>query len=54
MVTMAYRLVQYFELHRGTYTTQGLVKKGNRKSELLLRDLEFLAAIADYKSNEYK
>jgi len=50
----AYKGELYFELHRGTYTTQGLVKKGNRKSELLLRDLEFLAAIADYKSNEYK
>jgi alpha-mannosidase len=36
----------YFELHRGTYTTQAAVKKGNRKGELLLHDVEFLAALA--------
>lgn len=34
----------YFELHRGTYTTQAYVKWANRRSELLLRDVEFLAA----------
>ena len=37
----------YFELHRGTYTTQAAVKRGNRKSELLLHDLEFLYAWLD-------
>ncbi len=36
----------YFELHRGTYTSQGAVKRGNRKGEFLLHDVEFLAAIA--------
>ena len=32
----------YLELHRGTYTTQGLMKKYNRDLEIALRDLEFL------------
>jgi alpha-mannosidase len=36
----------YFELHRGTYTTQANNKRDNRRSELLLRDVEFLAALA--------
>eukprot|EP00842_Homolaphlyctis_polyrhiza_P004464 jgi/Hompol1/5018/HPOL_004093-RA len=34
----------YFELHRGTYTSQALVKKYNRSTELLLREIEILAA----------
>lgn len=34
----------YLELHRGTYTTQAQTKKGNRKSEFLLRDAEFFDA----------
>jgi alpha-mannosidase len=33
----------YFEYHRGTYTSQALVKRNNRKAENLLHDLEFLA-----------
>ncbi|KAJ1651151.1 Glycoside hydrolase, 38 vacuolar alpha mannosidase [Dispira simplex] len=33
----------YFELHRGTYTSQAAVKHGNRICELLLRDLELIA-----------
>ncbi|KAF0408009.1 glycoside hydrolase family 38 protein [Gigaspora margarita] len=32
----------YFELHRGTYTSHGKIKRYNRKSELLLRDVEML------------
>ncbi len=36
----------YFELHRGTYTTQARNKKFNRQSELLLRDVEILSALA--------
>jgi len=39
----------YFELHRGTYTTQANNKLNNRKSEFLLRDLEFLATLASIK-----
>jgi alpha-mannosidase len=33
----------YFEYHRGTYTSQALVKRGNRRSEQGLHDAEFLA-----------
>jgi alpha-mannosidase len=36
----------YFELHRGTYTSQARNKKFNRQSELLLRDVEILSALA--------
>lgn len=32
----------YFEYHRGTYTSQALVKKMNRRLELLIREVEFL------------
>ncbi|KAJ1551365.1 Alpha-mannosidase 2C1, partial [Cladochytrium tenue] len=36
----------YFELHRGTYTTQARVKRYNRKSEYLLRRVELLSTLA--------
>ena len=36
----------YFELHRGTYTTQANNKKYNRLSEFMLHDVEFLSALA--------
>ncbi len=36
----------YLELHRGTYTTQAKNKRGNRKSEFLLRDAEFFDAVS--------
>ncbi|MCE0483162.1 MAG: alpha-mannosidase [Methylacidiphilales bacterium] len=36
----------YFELHRGTYTTQAANKRDNRRSEEVLHDAEFLSAIA--------
>jgi len=35
----------YLEVHRGTYTSQAKNKRGNRKSELLLRDAEFFDAV---------
>ncbi len=35
----------YFEYHRGTYTTQAAIKRGNRRSECLLHDVEALAAL---------
>jgi alpha-mannosidase len=44
----------YFELHRGTYTTQANNKLNNRKSEIMLRDLEYLATLATMKSKSYK
>ena len=36
----------YFEYHRGTYTTQAETKRAHRKAEVLLHDVEALAAIA--------
>jgi alpha-mannosidase len=36
----------YFEYHRGTYTSAADVKRGNRRSEQLLRDVELLFACA--------
>ena len=36
----------YLELHRGTYTSQGAIKRANRRCEALLHDAEFLAAAA--------
>ncbi len=50
----------YFELHRGTYTTQANNKRNNRKSELMLHDVEYLATLASIKhaingsKSEYK
>ncbi|EYE99227.1 alpha-mannosidase [Aspergillus ruber CBS 135680] len=46
----------YFELHRGTYTTQANNKRNNRKAEFLLRDIELLATVASLtdKSRQYK
>jgi alpha-mannosidase len=35
----------YLELHRATYTTQGRTKRGNRKSEILMRECEFADAL---------
>ncbi|KAF2806132.1 uncharacterized protein BDZ99DRAFT_466406 [Mytilinidion resinicola] len=44
----------YFELHRGTYTTQANNKRNNRYSEILLHDLEYLGTLASIKDSEYK
>ncbi|MBN1542825.1 alpha-mannosidase [candidate division KSB1 bacterium] len=46
----------YFELHRGTLTTQAFNKKMNRRMELRLRELEILCSalpIADYPQQEF-
>ncbi|KAF2836234.1 glycoside hydrolase family 38 protein [Patellaria atrata CBS 101060] len=40
----------YFELHRGTYTTQANNKRNNRRSEVILHDVEYLATLASLKS----
>jgi len=40
----------YFELHRGTYTTQANNKRNNRQSEFMLRDIELLCTLASIKS----
>lgn len=36
----------YFELHRGTYTSQARTKQNNRRCEILLRDLEIISSFA--------
>jgi alpha-mannosidase len=36
----------YFELHRGTYTSQAQIKRSNRRAENALHDAELLAALA--------
>ena len=41
----------YFELHRGTYTTQAACKRDNRRSEEALHDVELLAALASQIKN---
>ncbi len=36
----------YFQCHRGTYTGQAAIKRGNRKSEIMLREAEMWAVAA--------
>jgi alpha-mannosidase len=36
----------YLELHRGTLTSHGIIKKYNRKCEILLREVEFASTLA--------
>ena len=43
-----YRGELYVPCHRGTYTTQAAVKKGNRRAEHILRAWEMLAAMAAF------
>ena len=44
----------YFEMHRGTFTSQAGTKAGNRRSELLLREAElWCAAVAASGTAEY-
>lgn len=43
----------YLELHRGTLTSIGGIKRGNRKTELALREAEFAAALAWLDGAEY-
>ncbi|KAL9127311.1 MAG: hypothetical protein Q9217_003798 [Psora testacea] len=44
----------YLELHRGTYTTQANNKWNNRKSEIMMHDLEYIATMATIKNSSYK
>lgn len=50
----------YFERHRATYTSQAAPKDGNRRMEVLLHDIEFLASVlhaqgrAPYPARELK
>jgi alpha-mannosidase len=41
----------YLELHRGTYTSQARTKKGNRRSEHLLREAELWCATAAVRTS---
>ena len=43
----------YFTAHRGTYTSQAVIKKNNRKAELTLRELELWGALAS-KCGQYE
>ena len=43
----------YFELHRGTYTTQSLMKKYNRQLELKMQFIEFLSVLTNRNTNDY-
>ena len=42
----------YLEMHRGTYTTHGEVKRANRKQELALRDAELWSVAAGIDVHE--
>jgi alpha-mannosidase len=48
----------YFQCHRGTYTSQARTKKGNRKSELALREAELwgvaASALGEFQYPEYQ
>ncbi|MET4783426.1 glycoside hydrolase family 38 C-terminal domain-containing protein [Glaciihabitans sp. UYNi722] len=41
----------YLEFHRGTYTSQARTKRGNRRSESLLREAELWATTAAVRAN---
>ena len=43
----------YFELHRGTYTSQARTKRYNRKLEVLFRETECLATMAMDETDAY-
>ncbi len=43
----------YFSAHRGTYTSQAMIKQNNRRSELAMREMELWSSIAMEKGMEY-
>ncbi|NLD83337.1 MAG: alpha-mannosidase, partial [Clostridiales bacterium] len=43
----------YFTAHRGVFTSQAAIKKGNRKAELALREAEMWGALAALRGAEY-
>lgn len=43
----------YFSAHRGTYTSQAMVKNNNRRCELSMRDLELWGTLAAQKGQTY-
>ena len=44
----------YFELHRGTYTSQAFIKKANRKSEVAYHNAEFLNSLAKVLLSDFE
>ncbi|MFA5863184.1 MAG: glycoside hydrolase family 38 C-terminal domain-containing protein [Phycisphaerae bacterium] len=43
----------YLETHQGTYTTQGIIKRTNRKTELLLREAEIFGSFAQTQGGKF-
>ena len=43
----------YFDAHRGTYTSQAVIKKNNRRAEFALREMEFWGALAHLQGDPY-
>ena len=43
----------YFSAHRGVFTSQAAIKRGNRKAELALRESEMWGALAQLKGAAY-
>ncbi|KAJ7842326.1 hypothetical protein B0H14DRAFT_3456854 [Mycena olivaceomarginata] len=43
----------YLEFHHGMYTSHSSIKKGNRHSEILLRDVEHVASLTGKKKYIY-
>ncbi len=43
----------YFEFHRGTYTSMARNKRGNRKSEYAMMELELLSVLAENAGKAY-
>ena len=43
----------YFSAHRGTYTSQAMVKQNNRRCELALREMEMWSSLAEGKGMQY-
>ncbi|KAH8592200.1 glycoside hydrolase family 38 protein [Bisporella sp. PMI_857] len=44
----------YFELHRGTYTTQANNKRNNRAAEIMLHDIELFSTFASIEDGSFK
>ena len=43
----------YFEMHRGTYTSQAKTKWGNRRGEMLLREAELWSTVASRGADDF-
>ncbi|WP_223591734.1 alpha-mannosidase [Neobacillus bataviensis] len=42
----------YLEYHRGTYTSQAVLKRANRKTEVTYHNAEWLSTLSDYFTNK--